>query len=89
MHQHPRSPAPAAPTSSRPLSQDQDRRSNSPAFDLRTHPNRGLGIETENDSADQTQNPQPGPEAIGKVNQIITVWADHLDSIPRQFLTRL
>ncbi|BCS20557.1 putative autophagy protein Atg13 [Aspergillus puulaauensis] len=72
MHQHPRSPAPAAPTSSRPRSQDQDLRSNSPAFDLRTHPNRGLGIETENDSADQAQNPQPGPEAIGKVNQIIT-----------------
>ncbi|KAL4788334.1 autophagy-related protein 13-domain-containing protein [Aspergillus varians] len=73
MHQHPRSPAPAAPTSSaRPRSQDYDHRPNSPAFDLRTHPNRGLGIETENDTADSAQNSQPGPEAIGKVNQIIS-----------------
>ncbi|KAL4970721.1 putative autophagy protein Atg13 [Aspergillus stella-maris] len=72
MHQHPRSPAPAAPTSStRPRSQDYDRRSDSPAFDLRSHPNRGLGIEAEDDT-DSEQKSQPGPEAIGKVNQIIT-----------------
>ncbi|KAL6234728.1 autophagy-related protein 13 [Aspergillus navahoensis] len=72
MHQHPRSPAPAAPTSSARRSQDHDRRSDSPAFDLRTHPNRGLGIETENDTAEPEQSSQPGPEAIGKVNQIVT-----------------
>ncbi|KAL4869074.1 autophagy-related protein 13 [Aspergillus spectabilis] len=74
MHQHPRSPAPAAPTSSvRPRSQDQDRRSDSPAFDLRTHPNRGLGIETESDTLDPAaQRSQPGKEAITKVTQIIS-----------------
>ncbi|KAL3487665.1 autophagy-related protein 13-domain-containing protein [Aspergillus germanicus] len=73
MHQHPRSPAPAAPTSSaRPRSQDQDRRSNSPAFDIRTHSNRGLGIETESDVADSAPSLQPGKEAVTKLNQIIS-----------------
>ncbi|KAL2829806.1 autophagy-related protein 13-domain-containing protein [Aspergillus cavernicola] len=73
MHQHPRSPAPAAPPSSaRPRSQDQDRRSDSPASDFRTHLNRGLGLETENDSADSAQNMQPGKEAIAKLSQIIS-----------------
>ncbi|KAL5343640.1 autophagy-related protein 13-domain-containing protein [Aspergillus crustosus] len=73
MHQHPRSPAPAAPTSStRPRSQDQDRRSDSPAFDLRTHPNRGLGIETDSDPVDPAQRSQPGKEAIAKITQIIS-----------------
>ncbi|KAL3436263.1 autophagy-related protein 13 [Aspergillus tetrazonus] len=72
MHQQPRSPAPAASTSSARRSQDYDRRSDSPAFDLRTHTNRGLGIETENDTAEPEQSSQPGPEAISKVNQIVT-----------------
>ncbi|KAL3460434.1 autophagy-related protein 13 [Aspergillus heterothallicus] len=73
MHQHPRSPAPAAPTSSaRPLSQDRDRRSNSPAFDIRTHSNRGLGIETESDTGDSVPNSHPGKEAVTKLNQIIS-----------------
>ncbi|RDW78530.1 putative autophagy protein Atg13 [Aspergillus mulundensis] len=72
MHQHPRPPAPAAPSSSARRSQDYDRRSDSPAFDLRAHPNRGLGIETENDTSEPGQSSQPGPEAIGKVNQIVT-----------------
>ncbi|KKK21606.1 hypothetical protein ARAM_004126 [Aspergillus rambellii] len=76
MHQHPRSPAPAAPISStRPRSQDRkdpDPRPNSPAFDLRTHPNRGLGIETENDVADATHRSQPGKDAIAKLSQIIS-----------------
>ncbi|KAL4932639.1 putative autophagy protein Atg13 [Aspergillus undulatus] len=73
MHQHPRSPAPAAPGSSaRPRSQEYDRRSDSPAFDLRSHSNRGLGIEADDDATDSAQRSQPGPEAIGKVNQIIT-----------------
>ncbi|KAL5000390.1 autophagy-related protein 13 [Aspergillus recurvatus] len=72
MHQHPRSPAPAAPISSARHAQDYDRRTDSPAFDLSTHPNRGLGIETENDAAELEQSSQPGPEAIGKVNQIVT-----------------
>ncbi|KAL4979062.1 autophagy-related protein 13 [Aspergillus desertorum] len=72
MHQHPRSPAPAAPTSSARRSQDYDHRSNSPAFDLRTHPSRGLGIEAENDAAESEQSSPPGSEAIGKVNQIVT-----------------
>ncbi|KAL4887164.1 autophagy-related protein 13-domain-containing protein [Aspergillus karnatakaensis] len=73
MHQHPRSPAPAAPTSqTRPRSQDQDHRSDSPAFDLRTHPNRGLGIETDSATVESAQTPQPGKEAIAKVTQIIS-----------------
>ncbi|KAL3475592.1 autophagy-related protein 13-domain-containing protein [Aspergillus californicus] len=73
MHQHPRSPAPATlPTSARPRSQDQDRHSDSPGFDLRTHLNRGLGIESENESADSAHNTQPGKEAIAKLSQIIS-----------------
>ncbi|KAL2819676.1 autophagy-related protein 13 [Aspergillus granulosus] len=73
MHQHPRSPAPAAPTSSaRPRSQDQDHRSNSPALDLRTHSNRGLGIDTESDTGDSAPSVQPGKEAVTKLNQIIS-----------------
>ncbi|KAL2870791.1 putative autophagy protein Atg13 [Aspergillus lucknowensis] len=73
MHQHPRSPAPAAPTSSSRRSQDQDRRtSSSPVLDLRSHSNRGLGIETDGDAVDSTQGLQPGKEAIAKLNQIIS-----------------
>ncbi|KAI9376577.1 autophagy-related protein 13-domain-containing protein [Aspergillus egyptiacus] len=73
MHQLPRSPAPATPPSSaRPRSQDQDPRSSSPVFDLRTHPNRGLGIETENDTTDLAQALKPGKEAVAKLAQIVS-----------------
>lgn len=74
MHQHPRSPAPTAPTSSaRPnssRSRELDYRPNSPAADVRVHNSRGLGIETEPDSSGQTV--QPAKEAIAKLNQIIS-----------------
>ncbi|KAF7593486.1 autophagy protein 13 [Aspergillus hancockii] len=74
MHQHPRSPAPAAPTSSTrstsSRSREPDYRPNSPAADVRVHSSRGLGIETEPDSPGQTV--QPAKEAIAKLNQIIS-----------------
>ncbi|KAL4803743.1 autophagy-related protein 13 [Aspergillus unguis] len=66
------SPAAAAPISSaRPRSQDHEWRSDSPASDIRFQANRGLGIETDNDSADFEQNSQPGRDAITKMNQIV------------------
>ncbi|PYI12729.1 hypothetical protein BO78DRAFT_9209 [Aspergillus sclerotiicarbonarius CBS 121057] len=79
MHQHPRSPAPAAPPSAtRPSATrsddrtEQDIRPTSPAFDPRVHTSRGLGIETETGSPEQTPTSQPAKEAIIKLNQIIT-----------------
>ncbi|KAE8373750.1 autophagy-related protein 13 [Aspergillus bertholletiae] len=74
MHQHPRSPAPTAPTSSaRPnssRSRELEYRPNSPAADVRVHSSRGLGIEAEPDSSEQAV--QPTKEAIAKLNQIIS-----------------
>ncbi|KAE8354685.1 autophagy-related protein 13 [Aspergillus coremiiformis] len=74
MHQHPRSPAPTAPTSSaRPnssRSRELDYRPNSPAVDVRVQNSRGLGIEAEPVSPGQTA--QPAKEAIAKLNQIIS-----------------
>ncbi|PLB55624.1 putative autophagy protein Atg13 [Aspergillus steynii IBT 23096] len=77
MHQHPRSPAPQAPTSSRSsLSRSADRRDsdlrpNSPTADVRIQHSRGLGIETE-PASEQSQNTPPGKEALAKLNQIIS-----------------
>ncbi|KNG83580.1 putative autophagy protein Atg13 [Aspergillus nomiae NRRL 13137] len=74
MHQHPRSPAPTAPTASaRPnssRSRELDHRPNSPAADVRAHNSRGLGIEAEPGSPGQTV--QPAKEAVTKLNQIIS-----------------
>ncbi|KAB8235215.1 autophagy-related protein 13 [Aspergillus alliaceus] len=74
MHQHPRSPAPTAPTSTaRPTtsrSRELDYRPNSPAADVRVQNSRGLGIETEPGPSGQTV--QPSKEAIAKLNQIIS-----------------
>lgn len=75
MHQHPRSPAPAAPPSaSRPGANRSDDRPNSPAFDPRVQLTRGLGIETEARSSGQTSSSRPAKEAISKLNQLVTVW---------------
>ncbi|KAA8644250.1 putative autophagy protein Atg13 [Aspergillus tanneri] len=77
MHQHPRSPALPAPTSSRSsLTRSADRREqefrpNSPAAEVRTQNNRGLGIETD-PTSEQAQNTQPAKEALAKLNQIIS-----------------
>ncbi|KAI9926761.1 hypothetical protein ASPWEDRAFT_121227 [Aspergillus wentii DTO 134E9] len=77
MHQHPRSPAPAAPTfpnrsnSTRP--EDQRERAVTPNSPTRENNSRGLGIETGSESADQAQkNTPPGKEAMAKLNQIIS-----------------
>ncbi|KAE8147378.1 autophagy-related protein 13 [Aspergillus avenaceus] len=74
MHQHPRSPAPAAPTSSARTnvsrSRESDYRPNSPTVDAKVHSSRGLGIETESEMSGQTV--QPAKEAMAKLNQIIT-----------------
>ncbi|KAF9888194.1 autophagy protein 13 [Aspergillus nanangensis] len=79
MHQHPRSPAPQAPSSSTRsnLSRSIDRRDpenrpSSPAPDVRAYQSRGLGIDTEAESSEQAQNAQPTKEAISKLNQIIS-----------------
>ncbi|KAH8427603.1 putative autophagy protein Atg13 [Aspergillus melleus] len=77
MHQHPRSPAPQAPASSRSsLSRSADRRDpdfrpNSPTADVRIQHSRGLGIETE-PASEQSQSRPPGKEALAKLNQIIS-----------------
>ncbi|PYH91946.1 hypothetical protein BO71DRAFT_458624 [Aspergillus ellipticus CBS 707.79] len=79
MHQHPRSPAPQAPPSAtRPSTtrsddrREQDLRPSSPAFDPRVQTGRGLGIEAEPGSPEQTHAPQPAKEAMAKLNQIIS-----------------
>ncbi|PYH46566.1 putative autophagy protein Atg13 [Aspergillus saccharolyticus JOP 1030-1] len=76
MHQHPRSQAPPPPISAtrstRPEDNaEQDTRPTSPAFDPRT-PSRGLGIETGNESPEQSQARRPSKEALIKLNQIIS-----------------
>ncbi|KAH2201586.1 autophagy protein 13 [Aspergillus fumigatus] len=78
MHQHPRSPAPAAPTSSTRSNRSTDHREldtdpSSPSSDVRMHNGRGLGIEPETEPSEQVQrNTQPAKEAMAKLNQIIT-----------------
>ncbi|PWY70980.1 putative autophagy protein Atg13 [Aspergillus heteromorphus CBS 117.55] len=79
MHQHPRSPAPQAPPpATKPSTarsddrREQDLRPSSPAFDPRVQTGRGLGIDTEPGSPEQTHAPQPAKEAIAKLNQIIS-----------------
>lgn len=73
MHQHPRSPAPAAPSGStaRPRSSRAQDAPGSPTFDMRSSNNRGLGIESVPDSPEQ--DPAPSKEVMAKLNQIISV----------------
>ena len=76
MHQHPRSPAPPVPSrsnSNRPYDpREQDVRANSPTVDSRPNTGRGLGIATE-PSEQVEKSPAPSKEAMGKLNQIISV----------------
>lgn len=81
MHQHPRSPVvPAAaskvprPTATREdLREQQDATPASPSSDIRAIPARGLGIDSGSEHAEQTREAAPGKEAMGKLNQIISV----------------
>ena len=69
MHQHPRSPAPTAPSvsarSNSPRSQDVP---NSPTSDIRMNNSRGSGSE-----AELSEEAQKAKEAMTKLNQIISV----------------
>lgn len=73
MHQHPRSPAPSAPSGSttRPRSSRAQDAPGSPTFDMRLSNSRGLGIESVPDSPEQ--GPAPSKDVMAKLNQIISV----------------
>lgn len=80
MHQHPRPPVTAPPTSPpRPSSarldsqRDQDAESNRPSSNAGSDTTRGLGIDPGVEASEQEQKATPAKEAMTKLNQIISV----------------
>ncbi|KAL1982098.1 hypothetical protein VTN96DRAFT_1753 [Rasamsonia emersonii] len=79
MHQHPRPPVTAPPTSPpRPSSarldsqRDQDAESNRPSSNAGSDTTRGLGIDPGVEASEQEQKATPAKEAMTKLNQIIS-----------------